>query len=357
MGGLATKYDDDARYKSGVFQHEPTIHSHGTLPRVQDLKAYYAYHAMMIVAASLLRTHSVGKSSYSIQSEFDEWLESRLLTRKDGKWAADRRDPQLTKSPPASEKYGDKEWRWQVTTEHLDSLLETDEGLQVVAGNWTSGPNESEETISVTSALVPRVTAAAFLSAAQTSSDPNDYFFRFDDDQVTLNKDEDMESNGENPEPTSEVRQDGQFKLRRWISDRGESYGIDEYDPWGECVHVPGDEPNAETISLMGLSSVDDERRWITESGALVRSETWTQTSGYRRERATISGTRLSADRAFLKELLATNPEHWLVVSLTLRRRGSRYSSGGDESGSNVPYVRYYLIEEDGFVRTLKCSD
>ena len=88
-----------------------------------------------------------------------------------------------------------------------------------------------------------------------------------------------------------------------------------------------------------------------------MRIETWTQTSGYGREKATIPGTRLSADREFLKELLAANPEHWLVVGLRLNRRRSRYSSDDEESNSYVPpYVRYYLIEEDGIARTLKRS-
>lgn len=358
MGGLTAKRDRDPRYTNGVFGHEQTHHSHGTMPRVEDLLAYRAYHAMMIVAARLLKTHPIGQSTYSIENEFDEWIKHRLLTRKNGKWAADRRDPQLTKAPPAPEKYGDKDWRWQVTTDYLDSLMETDEGLQVVAGGWTSGLNESLETISVTSALVPKVSAAAFLCAAQTSSNAREYFFQFDEDQVALDEGEDKKSNGDAPEPTSEVRQNSQFKLCRWKSDRGESFGVDEYDPWGERVQVPGDEPNAATISAMGLSSVDDGRRWVTESGALLRSESWTQSNGYGREKEMIPGTRLSADRAFLKELVAANPGHCLVVGLNLHRRASRYSSDNDEYSLYAPpYVRYYLIEEDGIARTLKSSD
>ncbi|MDP3253500.1 MAG: AVAST type 3 anti-phage nuclease/ATPase Avs3a [Hydrogenophaga sp.] len=358
IGGLTGKHDDDARYEGGVFQHEQTYESHGTMPRVEDLRTYSAYHAMMIAAARLLKTHSVSKASYSVENEFDEWIKHRLLTRRDGKWVADRRDPELTKASPAHEKYGVKEWRWQVTTEHLDSLLETDEGLQVLAGDWTTGSLGSEETIHVTSALVPRVAAAAFLSAAQTSSNTYNYFLRFDEDRLALSEDEKSEADKRDPEPSSAGQHDGQFKLRRWNSDRGESHGIDEYDPWGEGVRVPGDEPNAATIDVMKLSSIDDGRRWVTKSGAGLRSETWTQTSGYGREKETRPGTRLSADQAFLKELLGANTEYWLVVCLKLNRRGSRYSSNDDDSSSYVPpYIRYYLIKEDGIARTLKRSD
>lgn len=357
IGSITTKHYDDIRYKRGVFQHEQTRHSHGSMPRVEDLQVYSAHHAMMIVAAKLLKTHPVGKANYSLEDEFSEWLKRHLLTCKDGKWAADRRDPQLSKSPPVPEQYGDKEWRWQVTAEHLDSLLETDEGLLVVAGNWTSGPQESYESISVTSALVPKTTATAFLAAAQTSTNPHHYFFRYDEEKVTPNEDEDTASIKGSAKLTSKVNSRDQFKLRPWISDQGESCGIDEYDPWGERVCVPGYEPNATTISLMGLCSADDERKWVTKSGALLRSETWTHTHGYGHKVEIIPGTRLSTDKAFLVELLAANPGHWLAVGLTLQRRSSRFNSYDEESNSYVPpYVRYYLIKEDGIARTLKRS-
>ncbi len=358
MGGITTEHEHDARYKSGVFGYKRTSHSHGSMPRVEDLRAYRAYHAMMIVAARLLKTHQVGKPTYSIENAFDEWIEHRLLTRKDGKWAADRRDPRLTKAPPEPEKYGDKDWRWRVNADYLDSLMETDEGLLVVSGDWTSSLNESSESISVTSALVPKVSAVAFICAAQTSSNAQDYFFRFDEDHVALDEEENQTSNREATEPTMEVCQNAQFKLRRWKSARGESHGVDEYDPWGERVRVPGDEPNAATISEMGLSTIDDGRRWVTKSGALLRSETWTQSNGYGHEKEIIPGTRLSADKAFLKELLSANPGYSLVVGLSLYRRPPRYSSDNDEFSLYVPpYVRYYLIEEDGIARTLKSSN
>lgn len=352
MGGITTKHGHDARYTHGVFRHEQTRHSHGSMPRVEDLQAYSSYHAMMIVAARLLKTHPVGKADHSNENDFNDWIEPRLLTRKDGKWVADRRDPQLTKVPPQPEKYGDRDWRWQVTADYLDSLMETDEGLQVVAGDWESGSNEYIESISVTSGLVPKVSAAAFLCAAQASSNTHNYFFQFDEDE------EEDESNGDAPQLTSGVRQNNPFKLRRWKSDRGEFYGVDEYDPWGEQVRVPGDEPNTATISAMDLSSVGDGRKWVTKSGALLRSEAWTQLNGYGHERETIPGTRLSADRSFLKELLSSNPGYCLVVSLSLRRRAPRYNSDNDEHISYPPpYVRYYLIEEDGIARTLKSSN
>lgn len=358
MGALHTNYNHDARYKHGVFADGLTHHSNGIMPRVEDLSEYSAYHAMMIVAARLLKTHLVGKATYSVGNDFDEWIESQLLTREDGQWAADRRDPNLTIAAPAPERYGDKDWLWQITADYLDSLMQTDEGLQVVAGNWTSNSSESVETIFVNSALVPKSSAAALLCAAQTTSDARGYFFRFDEDHVVLGEDEAEESSGDAPVQTRMDNLNVQFKLRRWKCDHCESSGIDEYDPWGERVRVPGEVPTAATISKMGIRSVDDGRRWVTESGAFLRSETWTQLNGYGREKEIIPGTRLSADKAFLKELLAANPGYSLIVSLELHRRGPRDSSDKEGYSSYVPpYNRYYLIEEDGIARTLKSSD
>lgn len=356
--GAITKNSHDARYANGVFAHDETRHSHGSMPRFDDIRAYAAYHAMMIAAARLLKTHSIGKATYSNENEFDEWLARHLLTRKDGKWAADRRDPQLTKAPPTPEKYGDKEWRWQITTDHLDSVVQTDEGLHVLAGDWTSGENESLETISVTSALVPKLLSTAFLTAAQTSPDGRAHFFRFDEHQLAPAEVQNTATKDEAPAPISHSHLNGQFTLRKWTSDRGESSGVDEYDPWGERLRVPGDEPNAATVVAMGLKSVDDGRIWTTKSGARLRSETWTQVNGYGREKDTIPGTRLSADRTFVKELLAANPGLCLVVGLSLQRRGTRDSSDNDEfSLYPPPYNRFYLIDEDGIHRTLKRSD
>lgn len=105
------------------------------------------------------------------------------------------------------------------------------------------------------------------------------------------------------------------------------------------------------------LTPAESERRWVTKSGATVRSETWTRTSGYGREQETIPGTRLSCDREFLRELLAADQKYHLVVGLTLRRRRPRFGPNADESDPYPdPYVRYYLIDEDGIARTLQRS-
>lgn len=329
---------EDARYKRKIFRDRDTSHSHGSLPHVDDLRAYNSYHAMMIVAARLLRTHPVGKSEDSHQNDFEEWIDSRLLTRDDGHWVADRRDPRLSAVPPKPQSYGDKTWCWSVTAEYLDQQLLTDDGLQVLWGHWSSGHGDDEETISVRSVLVGRAGAAALLAAVQTAPNPESIYFPSQD---------------EPDEPETDL-----FRLVGWVVSRNAPTGIDEYDPWGQKLEYPGPRPDPSIVDTLRLTSYDDGRRWVTASGSILRSETWTQVVGFGREQDTVSGTRLSGNRNFLHELLRARPQDHLVLRVSVRRRPTRYNTGGDEFEPYPwPYVRYYLIGEDGIARSLKGRD
>lgn len=338
MGVQFNYAQDDARYKRKIFRYPDTSHSHGTLPRVDDLRVYHSYHAMMIVAARLLRTHQVGMREEGPKDDFEEWLDGRLLTRDDGRWIADRRDPCFTESPPKPQSHGDKTWCWSVTAEYLDRQLLTDDGLQVLWGHWSSGHHDDEETVAVNSALVDRAGAAALLAAAQTASDAGSIYFPSKDDT---------------DEPET-----GFFRLVGWVASRNEPTGIDEYDPWGEKLEYPGPRPDPSIVDKLGLNLADDGRRWVTASGSVLRSDAWTQVVGLGREQETVPGTRLSGNRSFLHELLKAHPHDYLVLSVSVRRRPTRYNTGGDEFEPYPwPYVRYYLIDEDGITRSLKSCD
>lgn len=336
--GVEFNARDDARYTRKIFRDLNTSHSHGSLPRVDDLRTYDSYHAMMIVSARLLRTHPVGRSEDGIKNDFEEWLSGYLLTRDDGRWVADRRDPRLTAVPPKPQSHGDKTWCWSVTAEYLDRQLLTDDGLQVLWGHWSCGHGDDAETVSVNSALVGRAGAAALLAAAQTAPDTESIYFPSQDE--------------------SDESEIDLFRLVGWVTNRNEPIGIDEYDPWGEKLEFPGPRPGTSIVDALGLTPYDAGRRWATPSGSILRSETWTHVVGFGRERDTISGTRLSGTRSFLHELLKAHPQDCLLLSVSVRRRPTRYNSGVDEFEPYPwPYKRYYLIGEDGIARSLKGRD
>lgn len=335
MGVSYGRARDDARYKRKIFRGHDTSHSHYTMPRVDDLRAYHSYHAMMMVAARLLETRSVGKQNDEPTNDFEQWLKGQLLTRSDGRWLADRRDPQLIQAPPKPQGYGDKTWCWSVTSDYLDQQLQTDDGLQVLWGYWSSGHGDDEETVSVRSALVTKDGADALLAALQTAPRTDNVFLPSSDDREF---------------PGTEA-----FRLAGWLASENESAGLDEYDPWADKLDYPGPRPAPSIVEKLGLSADADGRHWASASGSVLRSESWTRVDDRGREQENIPGNRLSCDRGFLLDLLKVHPQDCIVLSVSVRRKPPRSNSGEDEFEPYPwPYMRYYLLGDDGIARSLK---
>lgn len=338
MGVEPNHKREDARYTRKIFRDLNTSHSHGSLPHVDDLQAYNSYHAMMIVAAKLLGTYPVGRNEGDAQNDFEEWLSKYLLTRDDGRWIADRRDPRLSEEPPIPQSPENKTWCWNVTTEYLDRQLLTDDDLQILWGHWSNGHGDNAETVSINSVLVTRAYAAAILAAAQTASDTESLYLPSQDDSDESGSDA--------------------FRLIGWVASRKTPTGIDGYDPWGKNLEYPGPEPAAFIVDALGLTPHEDGRRWTTDSGSILRSETWTHAVGFGQESDAVPGSRLSGNSTFLQELLTVHQQHSLLLSVSVRRRPTRYNSGGEEFEPYPwPYKRYYLIGEDGIARSLKSRD
>lgn len=336
MGQSVGRAQDDARYKRKIFRGYDTSHSHGIMPRVDDLRAYHSYHAMMMVAARLLETRTVGQSDNEPRNDFEQWLAGQLLTRSDGRWLADRRDPHLTEAPPKPQGYGDKNWCWSVTADYLDQQLQTDDGLQVLWGDWNSGHGDDEETVSVRSALVAKDGAGALLAALQTSPRLDNIFFPTSDD--------------------SEFPRAGMYRLAGWLESRREEARLDKYDPWADKLEYPGPRPALSIVEKLGLNADVDGRRWTAASGSFLRSESWTRVVGFGREQENLPGSRLSCCRGFLQDLLKAHSEEYLVLSVSVRRNPPR-SDKDEFEPYPWPYARYYLIGNDGIARPLKSRD
>ena len=331
-GGL----QQDARRVRNIFEDGETWHSHGTLPRTDDLSAYHGYHAMMLVAVDLLDERPVRHHADEPVNEFQDWLSSYLLTRTDGKWLADRRDPRLVSDPPKPKGDGDELWRWSITGEYLEAKLRTDDGLVVLWGYWTGGERDARETVSVRSALVCRTGAEALVAALQTANDLDRFGL------PSVGAIEDLEI--------------GPLRVVGWVTDHSIGARLDEHDPWSEGLGYPGPAPSNGMIQAMGLVASADRRTWTAGTEGMLRSETWTAIHGYSREAETISGSRLSADQGFLRRLLDVHPDERLIVSVEVHRFSTRDSSNwnGDELGRHrALYARYYLIGGDGVAHSL----
>ncbi|MBB5209257.1 hypothetical protein [Chiayiivirga flava] len=332
FGVLGARAGDDARHKLHIFGSSETHHSHGELPATDELRSYQAYHLLMSVAAQLLDSHAVGKRDDMDVDQFSEWISRFLVARTDGRWCADRRDPYLVPSDPTQKGYV-PDWRWQVSPHGIDENARTDDGLRVLWGHWAVESENGRELIRVQSAYVSRGCASALLSALQTSPDLNHAWLPAIDGQGNI-----------------DFRQ---FRISGWVEHESEVRGADADDPWAAGIHDPGPSPGKATINALALTPSADGRCW-TASGVLMRSESWAHEVGYGREREQLVGSRLAANAGAVRQLLAAKPDACLILSISVRRRPSRYSQDNDATPAHgAPYVRYYLLDSDDIARTL----
>jgi hypothetical protein len=326
-------WKSDARHTRRIFSQGETHHSHGTMPKTDDLTAYHSYHAMMLVAAELLKERPVRRRAEEARDDFQEWLSDHLLTCDDGTWLADRRDPRLIVESAPGEGFDDKSWCWSVATAYIDQMLLTDDGVAVLWGSWQTGDTYHDEMITVRSALVSAAGADALVAALQTATDLSRFLLPSAEEEEPLHS--------------------GRLKLTGWVMNDRISARLDEGDPWAEDLYYPGPRPSADAIARLGLKGSVGRRRWTAGLHDWLRSETWTQTRGYGREAETITGWRLSGNRGFLQSLFHAYSEDRLVVSVTVRRRPPRHARGDEFNSYPEPYIRYYLIGADGVPQAL----
>jgi len=335
MRARSMTWQDDARYSRGVFNRDrrDTHHSHGTMPSLDNLQTYQSYHAMFMVAADLLRERPVVHRRDSHDDEFSDWLRRYDLSRPNGMWVSDLRDPGFVRSPQLPS-YADSLWYWSVTPEHIHWQLLTDDGKWVLWGYWSFGGRGGQEDVSVRSVLTDEVLAPALLAALHTST------YR-----IYL------------PSSNDSDRFHGQQRLLpldAWIANRDSNVRIDERDPWGLSVRYPHDTPDDDICQALGLVRSADERTWTAPNRGVLRSESWTRMVDHGKEETAVSGHRLTADGAFVQALLASRPGQCLIIAVGVTRNPGDDAAKRDQvEPYQWPYSRYYMLTHDGKVRTL----
>nr|WP_313039605.1 hypothetical protein [Brevundimonas diminuta] len=328
---------DDPRHARGIFESMETYSGRGTTPSTEDLRDYQCYHALMLTAGELLRTRAPRQDPYGRPDdpdEFVQWLKGETLTRADGRWLSDRRDPVRLPPLPEPEGYDDRVWRWAVTRGRLDAIARVKQPDLCVWGGWTSGHDRHRETVTVRSALVSRVGGAALLRAARSTSEFNIYGLpSADDDDIGK----------------------GTLRLTGWVTEPTLSKGLDERDAWtGEGLSWPGPKPGSALIEELGLAGDVEGRLWCNAHGEMFRAESWVETSGYGRQKQSHPGDRLTVDQALLKRMLKERDQD-LVLAVAVRRSLDRSAYSRDHDDTVIeypsPYFCLYLVSPDG-IRT-----
>jgi hypothetical protein len=330
------RWDADERGRRRLYQHEGTHHSHGSYPKVDNYGFYLSYHAMMITAGRLLATRPQVESSNDWEDDrFRDWMTGHDISRTDGRWLADRRDPQPIDRPDWLGDRKSTEWLGSIAIDDFERALHPAAGYMTVWGSWSDLDTSNVESISVHTALVSRERSASLLRALQTANDPHDFRIPDADDDLKIDH--------------------GAYQLRGWIVDRPREGGIDESDRWAGEVRFPAPEPAPFVVEMMRLSTDSDRRVWLFPSSPtpMLQSETW----GHFSEKDSSekpSGHRLQASIQFVVDLL-TAIDMDLIVEVEIRRRSrhQHYERRDDDELRNIPPSnRILILKGDGTIRT-----
>ncbi len=329
------RWDEDERLRRRLYQGDGTYSSHGAYPRVDDHGFYLSYHAMLVTAGKLLATKPIIENEWE-DDPFLEILARHDISRADGRWLADRRDPQPRGRPYWLEDDSRDEWLGSIEAADFERVLYPSAGYMTVSGHWSDFDTSREERISVYTALVSREASASLLRALQTAANPHD--FRLPDARDHFEIDH------------------GRYQLRGWIVDQPSERGIDACDRWAGDVRFPPPAPAPFVVEKMGLTSDPDLRLWQgpADPAPKLQSDVWRHFSEkYTTERPT--GRRLQASVQFVVQFLKAIGMD-LVVEVDIHRQLRRQSYEGrdsDESPTIRPSTKIFIFKHDGTVDAL----
>ena len=333
----ATSWRDDERRRRDLYGRGATYASHGSYPDIDDYQLYLSYHAMMVVAGRLLTTTPTHHdTTWTEQDEFAEWLSSHDLTRRDGRWLADRRDPTPLERPAWLDRKEDDPGHEAVTRADFDEALK-DAATLVVWGSWSCANAKHVQTVRVCSALVAPDRSAALLRALGTADNVHQYVIPSADCEGQI------DSAG--------------FVLRGWLVQRDSVGDLDRKDKWSGDVIWPAPAPAADIVKLMAIETDSDGRVWRdAKKRVVMSSQVWGGVNTGDDEEKPEGGNRLRASVDFVTKLLRRSGRDLIVeVRIDQRRRRSRWRSdpGEQDDGRTPTRARVYLLTGDGHVVSL----
>lgn len=331
------RWSEDERTRRGIFKDRETSHSHGSYPTVDDLQFYLSYHAMMVVAGKLLATTPCHFDTYGLD-DFNNWLSRHDLSRADGNWLADRRDPVPFEWPKWKDEEKTDDWCWSLMRDDFDRILQPQNGQMNVWGHWTRVSDVREESIFVSSALVSRSCSRALIRALQTAASPYAYRIPSAGDEAEIDH--------------------GEFQLKGWVAVRDSENQLDKQDPWSGSIRYPPIGPAPFLEKLMHLSSDSEGRAWCARHNGKLEEVLRTQVWGRFRENDDENdenGRRMQASLPFVVEFLSEIDMDLIVmVEMTRRFRRSPYEGYSNyDIGHIEPSARLFLVGPDGDVCTV----
>lgn len=326
------RWDEDERLRRRILRDD-AHHSHGSYPRADSYSFYLSYHAMMVVAGKLLARLPVVQDADEADA-FSRWLSQHLLSRSDGNWLSDRRDPTPSGWLDRNDE-DDENWRWSLRRGDFDKHLFVEGDVLNVRGHWSTIFAGKKETVHVDSALVSDDRALALLRALQTANNSHDYRIPDAGDELEIDA--------------------GAFKLRGWIAYPERRTGIDSFDPWAGNISYPAIRPAQFVVGEMSLSSDAEERRWARLDTPVLWAQIWGQSGEDDSDAENDSGSRLQASFSFVVDMLRKlQMDLVLKVEVQRSRVYSKYERRNDDGFEYLwPNARLFLLRTSGEVITI----
>ena len=323
-----------------------TWHSHSSYPKTDDYSFYLSYHAMMTIAAKLLKVMPVIHSRDWHDDKWKNWLGRHLLTQDDGCWLSDRRDfIPLERRQWLNDKT-DNDWRWQILPkDFLDVLLFEQQGLTWlnVAGSWDEYRDGHNESIYISSRLVPSWTSASLQRAIihhQSDAPDSMSLAHFDS--------RDYDGCADHP-----------FKLKSWYTQSDHNDRVDEFDPYAGALYYPPITLNQEIALQFKLTPDNENRYWYDADTdeAMLCSQLWSEDKPQWEDNDYCSkGKRLQASLSFVKTLSSTLDMDVAIQVDIHRQLTNRYRDKDNDIGYTPPYRKIYILSKDGRLRDTRTS-
>ena len=334
---VSVERDEDARYALELYPREGTFPYKGEWPKAEDFSFYLATHALWTVAGRLVRTEPVYCDEDEEGDPFARWLGRFLVSREDGRWLADRRDPAPLAELTAKHDLPGRDWVSSVPDAHFAQQLLGEDDWVTVWEYSRHSDYRAAETVQIRSALASPDTARALLIALQTA--PSAWSLPLpvaDDHDGRIGR--------------------GRFELTGWIEvDHGHD-GQDRHDPLAADVSYPPPRPSERISSLLSLATDRDMRTWSRNGQIVLRSTVWDDTHKSSHRETGQNGDRLEMRREALTGMLAATGCNLIVqvwVDRTVEEHGTSYSSRGSEGDDDSqprrgPSFKAYLFDAAG---------
>jgi len=330
-------------YYDSTSRRSNSSHSHGRYPHTDRYSFYYSYHSFLHAGAMLLSKMPVSQNpDYDYETErWDRWLSRHSLTRKDGFWLSDRRDPnpQLRRkwvSEPISDT-----WRYEIQSEDFfDALVKQcpDSDSMFVSGSWSDVSHEHVEDIRIRSALVTPRTAESLARHLRSQRSPYDFAMpRYDD-----------EDDFDTPP----------FEMIGWITSGNEDDSrLDSFDPYSGEISYPPISIRDNFAKLLNITADREHRFWHTleSNSPSVFTEIWNaqEDEKYKRYR---DGHRMQLKKDLLMELCRKTEKDLLFcvqIGRSISHTHYRYRSD-EEQISIIPSFKIFILSHDGILRDSK---